>query len=42
VCTESRSSRESTHMPRHFFTRFFHKRCPLCKQEVHEQSDRAV
>ena len=25
-----------------FFTRLFHKRCPLCKQEVHEQSDRAV
>jgi hypothetical protein len=29
-------------MPRHFFTRLFHKRCPLCKQEVREQGDSAV
>jgi hypothetical protein len=25
-----------------FFTRLFHKRCPLCKQEVHEQNRSAV
>ena len=26
----------------HFFTSLFHKHCPLCKQYVHEQGDRAV
>jgi hypothetical protein len=25
-----------------FFTGFFHKRCPLCRQEVHEEAGTAV
>ena len=25
-----------------FFTRHFHRRCPLCKHEVHEQGSNAV
>jgi hypothetical protein len=29
-------------MPLHFFTKLFHKRCPLCRQDVNEQGDRAV
>jgi hypothetical protein len=26
----------------HLFAGLFHKRCPLCKQEVHEQANTAV
>jgi hypothetical protein len=25
-----------------FFTRFFHKRCPFCSQEVHQEAGTAV
>ena len=28
-------------MVMNFFTKFFHKRCPLCKQKVYEQGDSA-
>jgi hypothetical protein len=29
-------------MLRNFFTGFFHKRCPFCRQEVHEEAGTAV